>query len=160
MPASKSFIARLILGEGGAMLVLEPYDSAVKRGAKIYAEIVGFGMSADAHHITQPTVAGPVSAMRQALSDARLDATKVDYLNAHGTGTMANDSTESAAINELFGAHAPKVQVSSTANFSEADPTCNVNLIVNEARAAKAAHALSNSFAFGGLNAVLAFSRA
>jgi nodulation protein E len=181
----------LILGEGGAVLVLEPYESAVKRGAKIYAEIAGFGMSADAHHVTQPTVAGPASAMRQALKDGQLKLEDISYVNAHGTATTANDCTESAAINEVFGAHAPNVHVSSTksmhghtlgaagaieavatvlalhhqmlpptANFTEADPACNVNLVINEAKNAEVNHALSNSFAFGGLNAVLAFSRA
>lgn len=181
----------LILGEGGAIMVLEPLERAVARGATIYAEIAGFGMSADAHHITQPTTSGPARAMREALRSGGIDPSAVAYINAHGTGTLSNDPTECRAIREILGPHADQVLVSSTksmhghalgaagaieavatvltmhngvipptVNFTEPDPECNVNLVVNQAQKAKAECALSNSFAFGGLNAVLAFRRA
>jgi nodulation protein E len=178
----------LILGEGGAMLVLEPLGEARARGARIYAELSGFGMSSDAHHATQPTVAGPARAMRAALADAQLPLEQVGYINAHGTGTRGNDSAEARAIREVFGAHADRLAVSSTksmhghalgaagaleavatvlalangilpptANFTGPDPECDLDVVPDRARAAKAEAALSNSFAFGGLNAVLAF---
>jgi len=181
----------MILGEGAAALVLESLDSARARGASIHAEIIGFGMSSDAHHLTQPTVEGPVLAMRSALADGGLDPAQVDYVNAHGTGTLANDCTETTAIREVFGAHADGLPVSSTksmhghalgaaggleaiatilalrdgflpptANFNVPDPACDLDVVPNESRPAQAAHALSNSFAFGGLNAVLAFRAA
>jgi len=176
----------MILGEGGAMLVLEPLDRAVARGAPIYCEIVGAGMSADAHHITQPSMEGPVRAMRMALRDAAAAAEEVDYINAHGTGTEANDATETAAIREVFGEHANRLAVSSTksmhghtlgaagavegaatalairhgfipptANYRVPDPRCDLDVVPNESRARQIRCALSNSFAFGGLNAVL-----
>ena len=104
----------MILGEGGAMMVLEPMEAAKARGAKIYGEICGFGMTADAHHLTQPTVEGPSRAMRGALRDAGLAPEEVGYINAHGTGTPGNDPVESSAIREVFGAHADKLGVSST----------------------------------------------
>src|SRR6202162_3755699 len=103
-----------ILGEGGAMMVLEPMDAAKARGAKIYGEICGFGMTADAHHLTQPTVQGPARAMRGALREAGLPPESVGYINAHGTGTPGNDPVESSAIREVFGAHADTIGVSST----------------------------------------------
>ncbi len=98
----------LILGEGGAMMILEPMEAAKARGAKIYAEICGFGMTADAYHLTQPTVQGPARAMRGALKEAGLAPESVGYVNAHGTGTSGNDPVESSAIREVFGAHADK----------------------------------------------------
>jgi len=178
----------LILGEGGAMLVLEPLEAARARGARVYGEIVGFGMSSDAHHITQPTVDGPAGAMRQALDDAGLAPDRIDYINAHGTGTPANDPTETRAIRAVFGDHAGRLAVSSTksmhghalgaagameavatllamregilpptANYLGPDPDCDLDVIPNQARPARVEHALSNSFAFGGLNAVVAF---
>ena len=104
----------LILGDGGAMLVLEPLDAAQARGARIYGEIAGFGMSSDAHHITQPSSEGAARAMRRALSDAGLAIEEIGYINAHGTGTQANDATETAAIRSVFGAHADRLLVSST----------------------------------------------
>lgn len=180
----------MILGEGGAILVLEEMEIAKARGAKIYAEIAGFGMTADAHHITMPSVDGPVRAIRNALHDAGLDPERVGYVNAHGTATAANDVMESKAIHEVFGDHAKNVAVSSTksmhghtlgaagaieavatvlaidggvlppnVNFNEPDPECNVDVIANEAREKKVEAAVSNSFAFGGLNAVLVFKR-
>ena len=178
----------LILGEGAAMLVLEPLDVARARGAAILGEIVGFGMSSDAFHITQPSPDGAARAMRAAISDAALQSSDIGYINAHGTATLANDATETAAIRQVFGAHADRLAVSSTksmhghalgaagaleaaatllalqhgvlpptANFTEPDPACDLDVIPNIARPAVARFALSNSFAFGGLNAVLAF---
>ena len=180
----------MILGEGGAMLVLEPLEAAVARGARIHAEIVGFGMSSDACHITQPTSDGAVRAMRVALHDAGLRPEQIGYINAHGTGTAANDKSEAAAIRAVFGAHADSLPVSSTksmhghllgaagaleclatvlalrdgalpppANFNEHDPECELDVIPNQAREVQVEWALSNSFAFGGLNAVLALRR-
>ncbi|HUI55434.1 MAG TPA: beta-ketoacyl-[acyl-carrier-protein] synthase family protein [Bryobacteraceae bacterium] len=177
----------MILGEGAAMLVLEPLDAARARGARVHAEIVGCGMSADACHITQPSVEGATRAMRAALRDAGLQPEQIGYINAHGTATPANDPTETAAIRAVFGAHAGRLAVSSTksmhghalgaaaaleclatilalrdgvlpptANFNEPDPQCDLDVIPNQAREARVEYALSNSFAFGGLNAVLA----
>ncbi|HTA72510.1 MAG TPA: beta-ketoacyl-[acyl-carrier-protein] synthase family protein [Bryobacteraceae bacterium] len=181
----------LILGEGGAMLVLEPLEAARARGAKIYGEITGFGMSSDAYHITQPSPDGAARAMRAALRDAAVQREEIGYINAHGTATQANDATETAAIRQMFGPHADRLAVSSTksmhghtlgaagaieavatllslcngvlpptANFTEPDPACDLDVIPNQARQMQVECALSNSFAFGGLNAVLAFRRA
>ncbi|MGH9757478.1 MAG: beta-ketoacyl-[acyl-carrier-protein] synthase family protein [Candidatus Acidiferrales bacterium] len=178
----------MILGEGGAMLILEPFEAARARGAKIYAEICGFGMTSDAHHLTQPAVSGPSRAMQGALTDAGMAAEEVGYVNAHGTGTPGNDPVESAAIHAVFGAHAGKLGVSSTksmhghalgaagaleavatilalhhgilpptANYNERDPECDLDYIPNQSRTLQVGAALSNSFAFGGLNAVVAF---
>jgi nodulation protein E len=180
----------LILGEGGAMLVLETLESARARGATIYAELAGFGMSSDAHHITQPSAEGAARAMRWALEDGRMRPGEIGYINAHGTATLANDSTETTAIRNVFDGHANHLAVSSTksmqghalgaagaieavatvlalrcgtlpptANYTAADPTCDLDVIPNEPRKAEVEAALSNSFAFGGLNAVLAFRR-
>ncbi len=181
----------LILGEGAAMLVLEPLESALARGARIWGEIAGFGMSADAHHATAPLAAGGARAMCRALADAGVAPEAVGYINAHGTGTPVNDSVETAAIRQVFGRHADRLLVSSTkavhghtlgaagaieaaatlmalhcgripptANFTEPDPACDLDVVPNVARAAEVQWALSNSFAFGGLNAVLAFRKA
>jgi nodulation protein E len=178
----------MILGEGGAMMILEPFEAAKARGAKIYAELCGFGMTSDAHHLTQPTVDGPARAMREALRDAGLQPHEVGYINAHGTGTLGNDPVESRAIREVFGTHADKIGVSSTksmhghvlgaagaieavatvlalhngilpptANYLGLDPECDLDYIPNTPRTAQVQAALSNSFAFGGLNAVIAF---
>jgi nodulation protein E len=180
----------MILGEGGAMLVLERLDRALARGAKVYCEVIGFGMSADARHITQPSVDGPARAMRMALRDGNADPEAVDYINAHGTGTEANDSTETAAIRQVFGEHARRLTVSSTksmhghalgaagaieaaatalamrdgfipptVNYRVPDPRCDLDVAPNESRSARIDCAMSNSFAFGGLNAVLLFRR-
>jgi nodulation protein E len=180
----------MILGEGAAMFVLEPLEAAQARGAPIHAELVGFGMSADACHITQPSAEGAARAMRAALRDAQLEPEQIGYINAHGTATPANDVTETAAIRSVFGAHADRLPVSSTksmhghalgaaaaleclaatlalrdgilpptANFNEPDPDCDLDVIPNHARRADVEYALSNSFAFGGLNAVLALRK-
>ena len=145
-------------------------------------------MSSDAHHITQPSFAGPALAMQAALADAGMAPEQVGYINAHGTGTPANDATETAAVRGLFGDHADKLAISSTksmhghalgaagaleaaatilalhrgvlpptANYTEPDPQCDLDVIPNRARTIRVEAALSNSFAFGGLNAVLAF---
>jgi len=181
----------MILGEGAAMLVLEPLEAAQARGARIHAELVGFGMSADACHITQPSPEGAARAMRGALREAGIAPEQVGYINAHGTATAANDPTETAAIRSVFGAHANKLAISSTksmhghalgaagaleavaailslrdgvlpptANYRMPDPECDLDVVPNKARAAQVEYALSNSFAFGGLNAVLAFKKA
>jgi nodulation protein E len=180
----------LVLGEGAAMLVLEPLESALARGAKPIAEIVGFGMSSDACHITQPSAEGPARAMRLALRDAGLVPEQVSYINAHGTATEVNDRIETAAIRLVFGSHAEKLAVSSTksmhahmlgaagaieaaasaltlaegilpptANYTTADPACDLDFVPNAARTQQVEACLSNSFAFGGLNAVLALRR-
>jgi nodulation protein E len=178
----------MILGEGAAMLVLEPLERALARGATPLAEIVGFGMSADACHVTQPSAEGAARAIRSALRDGGLAPEQVGYINAHGTATEANDRMEAAAIHAVFGGHTSRLPVSSTksmhghtlgaagaieavatvmalskgvlpptANFTEADPLCELDVIPNQAREASVEVALSQSFAFGGLNAVLAF---
>ncbi|HQX54380.1 MAG TPA: beta-ketoacyl-[acyl-carrier-protein] synthase family protein [Pyrinomonadaceae bacterium] len=180
----------MILGEGAAMFVMETLESAQKRGARIYAEIAGFGMSADAHHLTMPLSSGAAKAMRAALSDGGIAPEQVGYINAHGTATQANDPMEAEAIRSVFGQHTDALAVSSTksmhghalgaagaiesaatilaihnkvlpptANFNEADPDCPLDVIPNEARPATVEAAISNSFAFGGLNAVVAFRR-
>src|SRR5262249_19993167 len=104
----------MVLGEGAGMMVLEPLEAALARGAKVWAEIVGFGMSADAAHITQPSAEGAARAMRAALRDAGVPAGDVGYINAHGTATQANDPTETSAIRSVFGAHAEKLAISSS----------------------------------------------
>ena len=180
----------MILGEAGAMFVMEELEMAKARGAKIYAEVCGFGMSADAHHLTMPLAAGASKAMRAALEDGNLKPEQIGYVNAHGTGTQANDPMESEAIRMVFGDRTDDIRVSSTksmhghtlgaagaiegaatvlalhnkllppnANFNEPDPECDLNIIQNEALPAEPEAAISNSFAFGGLNAVVAFKR-
>lgn len=186
-PFSKGRLG-MILGEGAAMLALEPLEAARARGARLYAEVAGFGMSSDAHHITEPSVEGPARAMRAALEDARAPLEAFGYINAHGTGTPANDVVEARAIRQVFGRLADRIAVSSTksmhghalgaagaleaaatalalhngllpptANFTSLDPACDIDVIANQPRRARLEWALSNSFAFGGLNAVLAF---
>ena len=181
----------LVLGEGAAVFVLETLEHAQVRGATILAEIAGVGMSADAGDIVFPAEKGAATAMRRALADGKLAPDDVDYVNAHGTGTAANDPTETRAIRRAFGAHADALAVSSTksmhghalgaagaielvatigalrdgivpptANFVDPDPECDLDYVPNTAREKAVRAALSNSFAFGGLNAVLALRRA
>ena len=178
----------LILGEGGAMLILEPLEAALARGARPLAEIVGFGMSSDASHITQPSPDGAARAMRGAIRDSGLAIEQFGYINAHGTGTQANDRSETAGIRITFGDQADRLAISSTksmhghtlgaagaleavasilglkngilpptANFTAPSPECDLDVIPNVARKTAVEACLSNSFAFGGLNAVLAF---
>lgn len=104
----------MILGEGGAMMILEPLDTALLRGARIYAEIVGFGMSADAYHLTDPDTMGEARAMRASLEDSGVKIQQIGYINAHGTGTRSNDKTETLAIRSVFGQHIKKLAISST----------------------------------------------
>ena len=181
----------LVLGEGAAVLVLEDWEHARARGAAIDAEIVGFGMSADAGDITAPTEAGPVQAIGAALDDGGLNTADVQYVNAHGTGTRLNDRTETAALKRVFGDHAKQLAVTSTksmlghclnaggaleaaatvlalrdgiapptAGYREFDPECDLDYVPNTARRMAIDAALSNSFAFGGFNAVLALRKA
>jgi nodulation protein E len=176
----------MVLGEGAAIMVLESRERALARGANIYAEILGFGMSADAGDITALDPDGAARAMRAALSDAKADPADIDYVNAHGTGTPLNDRAETQALRKAFGASADRLAVSSTkavlghsmgaagaleaaatalalqhqiipptANYEQPDPDCDLDFVPNVARAAPIRKAMSNSFAFGGLNAVL-----
>src|SRR6185312_1277750 len=180
----------MIIGEGAAIMVLETEEDARKRGADILAEIIGFGMSADAKDITAPDEGGMVRAIKGALNDAKLNGEDVQYINAHGTGTTANDRTETAALKTALGDHARNLAISSTKsmighalgaagalelvatvmslregviaptiNYLGPDPECDLDYVPNEARQTKIDAALSNSFAFGGLNAVLVARR-
>ncbi len=177
----------MTIGEGAAMITLETLASAQARNATIYAEIVGFGFSADAGHITQPHAEGAASAMRQAIADANASSDEVGYISAHGTGTQANDITEAAAIHQAFGPRASQIPVSSTkslhghsigasgaiealatiialkenllpanAGVTQIDPAIHLDVILGSPRNATPKLVLSNSLAFGGLNAVLA----
>jgi len=180
----------LVLGEGAGVVILESLEQAQARGAQIYAEILGSGASADAGHITQPSVAGAARAMQVALRDSSVSPDEVGYINAHGTGTLSNDITETQAIKEVFGAHSKRLAVSSTksihghalgaaggieliatvlalhhrflpptVNYIKTDPECDLDYVPNVARHQEIDIALSNSFAFGGLNAVLVVRR-
>jgi 3-oxoacyl-[acyl-carrier-protein] synthase II len=172
----------LVLGEGAALLALENFEAARARGADILAEITGYGISTDNHHLTQPHPSGigPRQAMNRALQSAQLAPNEIDYVNAHGTATPFNDAAEGKAIAELLG----RVPVSSTKgmmghslgaagaieaiitilalrhgflpaniNFRAADPGLDLDIVANEPRGAAARAALSNSFGFGGANA-------
>ncbi len=180
----------MVLGEGAATLVLEPFEHAQARGATILAELAGIGMSSDAHHLVAPSAEGAERAMRAALEDAGLEPRCVDYINAHGTGTQQNDATESAAIHQVFDGRARHLPVSSskaqfghllggaaamesaavlaaldrqmappTINFLGPDPDCDVDCVPNQARPQRIDVAMSNSVAFGGLNATMIFRR-
>jgi beta-ketoacyl-acyl-carrier-protein synthase II len=180
----------LVMGEGAAMLLLEELEHAKQRGARIYGELSGFGLSSDASHITQPSIDGPARAVRMALAEAKVNPQEVDYINAHGTGTRVNDVTETQVIKEVFKDHARKVAISSTksmhghvmgatgavelaatiqaidrgvipptANYTTPDPECDLDYVPNQAREMPVRIAISNSFAFGGLNAVLLVRR-
>lgn len=181
----------LVLGEGAGMVVLEEFEHARARGADILAELAGAGMSADAGDIVMPSADGAARAIRAALADAQLNADDIDYINAHGTATQANDATETRAIHAALGEHARHIAVSSTksehghalgaagaleivaaigalrdgvipptANFLDADPACDLDYVPNTARAVPVRAVLSNAFAFGGLNAVIALKHA
>lgn len=181
-----------VMGEGAGILILESLESALDRGARIYAELVGYGATADAYHITAPAPGGEgaAQAIRLALQDAGLEPHEVDYINAHGTSTELNDYYETLAIKAALGEAAEKVAVSSTKsmtghllgaaggveaiatvmaiqegiipptiNYEKPDPRCDLDYVPNVARRKEVRVALSNSFGFGGHNAVLAFKR-
>jgi nodulation protein E len=181
----------MVQGEGAGIFVFEEYEHAKARGATILAEVLGFAMTSDAADIVMPSKQGAARAISGALADARIDKTRVGYVNAHGTGTAANDKTECAAVADVFGTHADKLMMSSTKsmhghliggtgavellaclmalnegiiaptiNYEEPDPECALDVVPNEAREAEVDVVLSNAFAFGGLNAVLALGRA
>jgi nodulation protein E len=172
----------LVLGEGAAVLVLEEATHAAARGARVLAEVAGFGMTADAGDLLSPTVDGPVRAMRAALAEAGLDPGDIGYINAHGTGTRLNDATEAQAIRAVFpapppvsstkGAHGHLIGAAGavealaclmalqgllppTVNHDAPDPAIGLDVIPNVVRKARVQACLSNAFAFGGLNAVL-----
>jgi nodulation protein E len=180
----------MVQGEGAAIFVFEELEHARRRGAEILAEVAGFAMTSDASDIVMPSKQGAARAMSGALRDARINPAEVGYINAHGTGTAANDKTECAAVADVFGAHADGLMISSTKSmhahligatgavellacimalrdgviaptigYEEPDPECALDVVPNEAREAKVDVALSNAFAFGGLNAVLALRR-
>ena len=180
----------IVLGEGAGMLVIESEQHAEERGARIYAELAGFGMTSDAGHITRPDVAGIARAIDSALANAGMEPEEVDYVNAHGTATIANDIAETQAINRVFGDHAARLAVSSTksmhghalgassaleliaaalatyhgripptANFTVAGELCDLDYVPNQSRAREIHAALSNSFAFGGLNTAIALRK-
>jgi nodulation protein E len=184
----------MTLGEGATLFAIEALETAQARGAEILAEIVGFGMSSDAHHITQPNPAGPAAAMVRALEDAKASSEEVGYVNAHGTGTEANDRAEAEAMHRVFGERARRLPISSTkglhghaigasgamellatvmalrrnllpanaglaAGGSAVDPALRLDHVLRSNEPAEVRMALSNSFAFGGLNAVVALRR-
>jgi 3-oxoacyl-[acyl-carrier-protein] synthase II len=177
----------LVLGEGAAIVVLEDWECAQTRGARVHAELAGYGLCTDSAHITRPSVEGQAAAMRRALESAAIRPHQIDYINAHGTATLSNDAVETAAIKEVFGPQAFRIPVSSTKsmhghllgaagalefvamvlaieqqtipptiNLQVPDPECDLDYVPGMARTGvKLATAMSNSFAFGGTNAVL-----
>ncbi|UWR28614.1 beta-ketoacyl-[acyl-carrier-protein] synthase family protein [Sulfitobacter sp. W002] len=180
----------MVQGEGAGVFVFEDYDHARARGAEILCEVAGFAMTSDASDIVMPSKAGAARAMQGALQDAGINRGEVGYINAHGTGTAANDKTECAAVADVFGTHADRLMISSTKSmhghviggtgavellacimalrdgviaptigYEEPDPECALDVVPNEAREAQVDVALSNAFAFGGMNAVLALRR-
>lgn len=192
--ASRPFDAKrdgFVMGEGAGALVLEDYDLAIARGAKIYGEIIGFGESGDANHITSPVVDGPYRAMRSAVEMAKRvtgEDIRIDYINAHGTSTPANDKNETEAIKKLFGDSVPPVSstkgqighclgaaggieavislmamerniIPPTINYEYPDPDCDLDYVPNKAREAKLDIVMSNSFGFGGTNGAVIFRK-
>lgn len=181
----------MVQGEGAGAFVFEDYEHAAARGAEILCEVIGFAMSSDASDIVMPSKQGAARAIAGAVADAKIAKEEVGYINAHGTGTAANDKTECAAVADVFGAHADSLMMSSTKSmhghliggtgavellacimavrdgviaptigYEEPDPECALDVVPNTARDAKVTVALSNAFAFGGLNAVLALRAA
>ena len=177
----------MVQGEGAGIFIFEDYEQAKARGAEILAEIIGFAMSSDAADIVMPSQHGAARAIEGALQNSGLNPEDVGYINAHGTGTAANDKTECAAVADVFGAHADKLMISSTKSmhghligatgavellacimavrdgviaptigYQEPDSECALDVVPNQAREASVTVALSNAFAFGGMNAVLA----
>ena len=180
----------MVQGEGAGIFVFEEMEHAKARGAEILAEVAGFAMSSDAADIVMPSKQGAARAMAGALKDAGIDRAQVGYINAHGTGTAANDKTECAAVADVFGPHADRLMISSTKSmhghliggtgavellacimalrdgviaptigYEEPDPECALDVVPNVAREAKVEVAMSNAFAFGGMNAVLVLRR-
>ncbi|MEY8883196.1 beta-ketoacyl synthase [Donghicola sp. XS_ASV15] len=180
----------MVQGEGAAIFVFEEYEHAKKRGAEILCEVSGFAMTSDAGDIVMPSKQGAARAISGALVDGKIDKSQVGYINAHGTGTAANDKTECAAVADVFGHHADELMISSTKSmhghliggtgavellacimalrdgviaptigYEEPDPECALDVVPNEARDAEVEVVLSNAFAFGGLNAVLALRK-
>lgn len=180
----------IVLGEGAAILILESEESALRRGAKVYAELTGYAATSDSYHLTKPSLEGLVRVMQAALSSANLSSGQIDYINAHGTATRWNDITETAAIKQVFGEAAyglPVVAIKGaighcmgassafglincalsirdqmvppTINLNTPDPECDLDYVKDGNRKRDITHALSNSFAFGGSNAVLVISR-
>ena len=180
----------MVQGEGAGVFVFEDYDHAKARGAHILCEVAGFAMSSDASDIVMPSKQGAARAIAGALKDAKVNPDQIGYINAHGTGTAANDKTECAAVADVFGAHADKLMISSTKSmhghliggtgavellaclmalcegviaptigYEESDPECALDVVPNEARDADVDVVLSNAFAFGGLNAVIALRK-
>ncbi|MFT5868739.1 MAG: nodulation protein E [Paracoccaceae bacterium] len=181
----------MVQGEGAAVFVFEEYEHAKARGAEILAEMVGFAMTSDAADIVMPSKQGAARAIAGAMRDAKLNPVDVGYINAHGTGTAANDKTECAAVADAFGHHADDLMISSTKSmhghliggtgavellacimalrdgiiaptigYEEPDPECALDVVPNVAREAKVGAVLTNAFAFGGMNAVLALKSA
>jgi len=181
-----------VIGEGAGIIILEELGHALNRGAKIYAEIIGYGLTGDAYHITAPSPDGEGAArcMAMALRDCEIPFQEVDYINAHGTSTQLNDTLETLAVKNVFHEHARKLAISSTKsmtghllggaggieaiftiltihtgmipptiNYENPDPECDLDYVPNQARRADVRVALSNSFGFGGTNAVLAFKK-
>ncbi|MGA7457756.1 MAG: beta-ACP synthase, partial [Methyloceanibacter sp.] len=176
------------LAEGAGILLLEEYEHAKARGAPIFAELLGYGMTADAADMVNPSIDGASTAMQMALDDASLAASDIDYVNAHGTATAVNDINETRAIKRVFGDAANRVSISSTKSMhgqclgagggieavaaikalgegfvpptvglDEPDPECDLDYTPNVGKKRDINYAMSNSFAFGGLNAVLVF---
>jgi len=181
----------MVQGEGAAIYFFEEYEQARRRGAEILAEVIGFAMTSDASDIVMPSKQGAARAISGALRDAGLNPEDVGYINAHGTGTSANDKTECAAIADVFGPHADRLMISSTKamhghaiggtgaiemlacllalrediiaptiGYEEPDPECALDVVPHVARQARVPVVLSNAFAFGGMNAVLALRSA
>ena len=179
-----------VVGEGAGILIVEELGSALKRGAKIYAELIGYGSNIDGVHITEPDWESQARCIELALNDAGISPGEVDYVNAHGTSTLLNDVAETRAIKAALGKHSKKVAVSSnkssighllgaagaveaiftlltirddiippTINYETPDPECDLDYVPNTARKARVDVALSNSFGFGGANAVLVFRK-
>jgi nodulation protein E len=176
----------MVLGEGAGIVVLERLDAAKARGATIYGKLAGAGMNSDADDLLRPNAASAAEAVRLALADGGIAPEAVTYINAHGTGTITNDITETEAVRKVFGSHADVLAMSSTksmhghalggagaielvttllaiqygflpptVNWKESDPLCDIDCVPNVSRPAEIEIALSNSFAFGGLNSVL-----
>ena len=180
----------MIQGEGSAIFIFEEYEHAKKRGAEIIAEVIGFSMNSDASDIVKPNLEGAKRTMTNALKDACISSKKIDYINAHGTGTLLNDKVECNAIRDIFQENIKNLFVSSTKsmhghliggsgaiemvscllalkeniisptiNYEKHDPDCNLNIVPNEAINSKVEYVMSNSFAFGGMNAVLVLKK-